>query len=185
MTEISRPRVEKQTPWLESKDGGPKERLFISKNTPINGRVYLGVREDGRGEKKVDPILVDDDIDKELVKAYDVFLERKEKGKLVEVVDQVARELLPDQEPNQNSADLSSQMTGGEPVMLGKYLENKRGSGQRRALLAGYLLEKLKRDGKIHPWGISIDERYVEGKGAVATVRYLNSAYEETIIDLN
>ena len=167
-------------------------KRIIARDTPINGRTYVCVSEDSHGGEIVEATMVDDKSDKELDKAYKLLrdrlgekttLEKKRVGELVRVVNQVTKEVMPNSDHDRISAEFADKSHRGEPVSLGEYVEKGLGLDRHRALLAGYLLERLKDDEYIHPWGISIDRNYVPDKGDHAWVRYVNRAGEVFVID--
>lgn len=181
-----------EKPWRGGEQSEYRGKRIIARDTPINGRTYVCVSEDGRGGEIVEATMVDDKSDEELDKAYKLLQnrletkntdEKKRVGELVRVVNQTTKDLLPNSDHNQILAEFADKLSDGDLVPLGKYIEKGLGLDRHRALLAGYLLERLKRDKYIRPWGISIDKNYVPGKGGHAWVRYLNSAAEVFVID--
>ena len=181
-----------EKPWRGAEQSEYRGKRIIARDTPINGRVYVCVTGDGHGGEIVDAIEVDDKSDQELNAAYQFLLnrwkaintkERKRRGVLLGEVNQLTKDLLPNSDHDQILTEFSDKLSHGEPVALGKYIGKKMGMCRHRALLAGYLLERLKRDEYIHPWGLSIDKNQVPGKGGHAWVRYVNSAGEVFVID--
>lgn len=181
-----------EKPWRGEEQSEYRGRRIIARDTPINGRTYVCVSEDGHGGEIVEATMVDDESDKELDKAYKLLQnrletkntdEKKRVGELVRVVNQTTKDLLPNLDDDRILVEFADKLSHGDPVALGEYIGKKMGVGRHRALLAGYLLERLKRDEYIHPWGISIDGDDVPGNRGHAWVRYLNSAGEVFVID--
>ena len=171
-----------EEPSSESKYGSWQGRPIIGRDFPINGGVYLG-----GGEREA--IVVDDNKQPELKSIYQELLKRraiKEKrgepfkyGVLKEVFD-ITREMLPF---NERVVDgLTADLEPDQKIALSVFINSKGGVCRHEALLAAYLLEKLKVD-KYVSGKVSVDRNFVEGKGGHAWVRYVNSANQVYIID--
>lgn len=190
-TEVARERIRKSG-YFEEKGLLRKERLFkgrpvIHRDTPINGGVYLGA-----GAREA--IVVDDkkDLDtrgeSNLDKAYQRLLEKlrkiKSEGKnikgyfLEEVYKLVLEEMPYDLEKVERIQD---QLDPDQKIYLSHFFDG--GVCRHQALLAGYLLERLAKDG-IAGGKVSIDRNSIEGKGGHAWVRYTNSIGKVFIIDV-
>lgn len=171
-----------EEPSRESKYGKWQGRNIIGRDCPINGGVYLG-----GGEREA--IVVDDKKQPELMAAYQELIKRRKakeqqgrtfkSGVLSEVFD-LTRELLPYN--NAIVTQITRELQPDQKIALSVFLENKGGVCRHQALLAAYLLEKLKADGYVRGQ-VSVDRNYVPGRGGHAWVRYVNSAGEIFIID--
>lgn len=171
-----------EEPSRESRNGKFQGRGIIGRDCPINGGVYLG-----GGEREA--VVVDDKTQPELVATYQELLKRRMakaqkgetfKGNVLGEAFDLTRELLP------YSKDIVSEMVRGLPpdqeVPLSSFLKRRGGICRHQALLAAYLLEKLKTDGYVQGQ-VSVDRNYVPGQGGHAWVRYVNSVGEIFIID--
>lgn len=171
-----------EEPSKESRYGKWQGRNIIGRDCPINGGVYLG-----GGEREA--IVVDDKEDPELSHAYQELIKRRKTkeqrgesfkdGVLGEVFD-LTKELLPYSDAK--VAQVTRGLQPDQKISLSSFLIAKGGICRHQALLAGYLLEKLKSDGHISGQ-VSIDRNYVPGQGGHAWVRYVNSAGKVFIID--
>ncbi|MGI8420316.1 MAG: hypothetical protein ACR2LN_06795 [Candidatus Levyibacteriota bacterium] len=186
-TETMRSRIadskffEEKTP--EARYGLWQGRRIIGRDSPINGGVYLG------GSAR-EAIVVDDIKQPEIGDTYRQLLgtigrRGEDYKKMVlrdvydltrhaipydsQVVEQVVAKLIPGPEPDQK-------------IGLSSFIIAKGGECRHQALLAGYLLEKLKSDNYLQGTP-SVDRNFVPGKGGHAWVRYVNSAGNIVIID--
>jgi len=157
-----------------------KGRPVISRDTSINGGVYLGANE------RNDAIVVDDQDYPDLNKVFARFLQRYIEGNdhyknnLLQEILEFTQEIIP---YNQNSENTMSQQLkeADKKVSLTNYFY-RGGACRHQALLAGYLLERLKREGFVKGRA-SIDRNTIQGKGGHAWIRYVNSSGEVYIID--
>lgn len=169
-------------PSRESRYGEYAGRHVIGRDCRINGGVYLG-----GGEREA--IVVDDKKYGELGDTYDELLRRREKavkeggafkaGILTDVYE-LTMEKLPYRQDIVD--DLVRDYGHDHKVSLTTFMNRGGGVCRHQALLAAYLLERLKDEGKING-KVSVDRNYVEGKGGHAWVRYENSAGTVFIID--
>ncbi|OGM10875.1 hypothetical protein A2W13_00295 [Candidatus Woesebacteria bacterium RBG_16_36_11] len=166
----------------EGRYGMWQGRPIIGRDSLINGGVYLG-----GGEREA--IVVDDKKQPELTSIYQELLRRREAkekhgepfkfGVLKEVFD-ITREKLP---YNQTVVyDLTENLLPDQKIALSVFIKNRGGECRHQALLAAYLLEKLRIDNYVNG-KVSVDRNYVEGMGGHAWVRYINSANDVYIID--
>ena len=178
-------RLAKSPLYEEAAADCPKGRFqgrpVIGRDTPINGGVYVGAvpRE---------ALVVDDSTQPELNQAYQELLRRRlikvqrgeefKVGILREVFD-LARELLP-RDPARVE-ELVRYQQQDQKVSLGSFI-GKAGVCRHIALLTGYMLERLIRDGHISG-KVSVDRNYIEGFGGHSWVRYINSSEKVFIID--
>jgi hypothetical protein len=174
-----------EEPDRESKRGYYLGRPIIGRDTPINGGVYLG-----GGEREA--VVVDDsredsplhDVYKELLRTRSGVIKsgRSFRGEaLSHVFDLVTKELP----YNVKRVQKMGRKYGIKPdqkVSLDIYLKEKAGVCRHRALLAAYLLERMKKEGIIRGTA-SVDRNYVPTRGGHAWVRYINSAGIVFIID--
>lgn len=171
-----------EEPSRESRYGKWQGRNIIGRDCPVNGGVYLG-----GGEREA--VVVDDKKQPELVTAYQELLKRRKaaepkgeifKSGVLSEVFNLTKELLP------YSDRIVAQVTGGlqpdQKISLSSFLKSKGGVCRHQALLAAYLLEKLKSDGLVNG-NVSVDRNYVSGQGGHAWVRYVNSVGEIFVID--
>jgi len=169
-------------PSRESKYGEFGGRPIIGRDSKINGGVYVG-----GGEREA--VVVDDTKQPELQDVYRELLKRRKnqalhgidfKDGILEEVFDLTREILPFDE---NKVDnITHNLSHDEKIALSVFINEKGGVCRHQALLAGYLLEKLKNDGLIRGTA-SIDRNFVPGEGGHAWVRYVNSASQIFIID--
>ncbi len=169
------------------KAGFFQERRLITRDSPINDGVYVCLHQDLSREA----VVVDDKKQKKLGEVYQKLLRRREraqqrgetfkKGVLPEVFNLVLEILPYDREKAEQV--VSGSVKIGRKVALEIFIENQAGVCRHQALLVAYLLERLKREGKIHPQSISVDRNFIVGKGGHAWVRYVNSVGEIFIID--
>ncbi|MDQ5951045.1 MAG: hypothetical protein QG639_322 [Patescibacteria group bacterium] len=172
--------------FYEEKTGPLKEtsyagRPIIARDTAINGGVYVNIGS------KIEAIVVDESRDPAIRKVYEVLRERLKlledsgqnvKQHALEEAYALVQEVMP-----YSSASVDriwDKMTDGRKIYLAEFIGG--GVCRHQALLVGYLLEKLVRDG-ILGGRPSIDRNYVEGKGGHAWVRYTNSAGVPYIVD--
>ena len=169
-------------PSRESKYGEFGGRPIIGRDSKINGGVYVG-----GGEREA--VVVDDIKQPELQDAYRELLKRRKnqalhgidfKDGILEEVFDLTREILPYDE---NKVDnITRNLSHDEKVALSVFINEKGGVCRHQALLAGYLLEKLRNDGYVR--GIaSIDRNFVPGEGGHSWVRYVNSVGKVFVID--
>jgi hypothetical protein len=184
-TDLAVRRV-KSTGFYEERGLTRSEKIFkgrhvIGRDTQINGGVYLGAHAR-------EAIVVDDSKDMELQRIYGKVMRRKQslqadggqvRGRLIEEVWNVVQEEMPYDKENVD------RITAGynEPdhkVLLSAFLEG--GICRHQALLAGYLIERMIKEG-ILQGRVSVDRNSVKGKGGHAWVRYTNSIGKIFIID--
>lgn len=173
-----------EEPDEEARHGYFKGRKIIGRDTPINKGVYIG------GGKR-EAIVIDDSKDAQLKIAYHelqsimdkivAFGEKYKKNVLDEVFG-LAKLKLPYNNEAVNLIFKKYELTEDTKINLGIYIAEGGGVCRHQALLAGYLLEKLKADGMINGTA-SIDRNYTKGLGGHAWVRYTNSKGYIYIID--
>lgn len=167
-------------PSKEAPYGKWKNRAIIGRDSAINGGVDVGPGIECA-------IVIDDNKQPELLEAYDFLLEKakdrtrrgyKFKEGILNDAYEVARELIPYDRDVKEQFD---EKYKDKKVELGNYI-GRGGVCRQQALLAGYLLEKLRREGLIKGKA-SIDRNNIPGEGGHQWVRYVNSANEVFIID--
>ncbi len=176
----------KRTGFYEEKGFIRKEKIFqgrpiIGRDRKINGGVYLG-------ESSREAIVVDDAKDPLLEKIYQELLKRRRdaelKGKdfkdgVLEEVWELVNQVMPYdelrvQEINESLSEPDTKI----------YLSAFIGGGvcRHQALLIGFLLEKLSKEGFVGG-NVSIDRNYVPDQGGHAWARYTNSRGDVFILD--
>lgn len=165
----------------EGSEASPGQELFagrpiIRRDTPINGGVYLSL--DGKKATVVDdqkhPLL--QDVYKDVRNNVSI----NSKGLALRGVFETTRSVLPYDDEAVNT--ISKQYPDGDKVSLSVFVRANAGSSAHQALLAGYLLEKLKTDSYLEGT-VSIDRNTVPGRGGHAWVRYTSSSGRVYIID--
>lgn len=162
-------------------------RPIIARDTPINGGIYVG-----SGDREA--IVVDDTRKNSLLpKIYSDFIKDREeklkKGKVGDVKEGLLDDVfalslskLPYSEEGVNDYNKRYGIRAGEKVPLDMYILEGVGICRHQALLVGYLLEKLKKDGYLKG-SVSIDRNSIPDLGGHAWVRYTNSEGDVIIID--
>lgn len=156
-------------------------RPIIHRDSPINGGVYL---MGGNGEAAV----VDDLKDAVLRKTYQTFrsLLPKDLSEIKRNALGLAWKLTQEKIPySQDGINIIHQALGigaDRKIYLGVYIENGAGVCRHQALLTGYLVEKLTKEG-ILGGKVSVDRNFIKGRGGHAWVRYTNSQGEVFILD--
>lgn len=189
-------RTEMSAARLDLRNGFYMGRPVISRDTQINGGVYVGANSR-------EAIVVDDEkYEDELLEVYNAFksrLEHKQKGglmnrlrgqpirlssmDLMQSLSETVSEYVPEnaQYVNRMIQEHFSGSSNDIKIPINYYirskdnkrhgLENNGGVCRHQALIGGYILEKYLKDtnslGKV-----SIDRNMVEGKGSHAWVRY-------------
>jgi hypothetical protein len=191
----SRLYEEKKTPTGVEKHY--QGRRIIGRDTPINDGVYFG---GGSG----DAIVVDDQKDQGLAQTYEQLLQLlkvteqqyRQQGKLKQSEDftdfvkkyglgmvwQFTQKVMP---YDQRAVDSVYQRAKMRPDTYSKvYLSAYLGGGvcRHQALLEGYLLEHLKKDGHFNG-KVSVDRNFVPNQGGHAWVRYESQSGTVFILD--
>ncbi len=185
-------KLENQRALEEREYRGVKEKYYqgrrmIARDTPINGGVYVCMDSQGQ----VEAVVVDDKTQKELDEVYKRLLSRSQSNMaaarkgfkrviLKDVFELVQEELPYDLERSTTLA--SEDMRIGRKIALEVFVGHKAGVCRHQALLAAYLLERLKKERRINPKSVSVDRNYKEGLGH-CWVRYTNSVGDVFIID--
>ena len=169
----------------ESKNGFYLGRPIIGRETPINGGVYVG-----GGEREA--ILVDDrnprsrlnEVYRELL---DTMQEKSSRGlhvkaALLSDIFDLVKNRLPYKPGVVNNVARKYSVKPDQKVSLDVYLKEEGGVCRHQALLAAYLLERLRKDRKVGGT-VSVDRNFVPGLGGHAWVRYTNSVGEVFVID--
>ena len=153
---------------------------------PINGGVYLG-----GGQREA--IVVDESIEKEslLIETYKQLIQRRgrkvdegidfKKGILGEVFELV-KETLPYDLDGVLEIVREKGVENDGKISLSVFIQAKKGVCRHQALLVGYLLERLQRDGLV-TGKVSVDRNYIPGVGGHAWVRYISGSGDVYIID--
>lgn len=170
-----------EEPDGESKNGYYQGRPIIGRDTPINGGVYVGA---GRREA----IVVDDAKSKHLDRIYQKLLTDTEKlrkigrfkSAILGAVYDSVRQNLPYN--GEKTEEVARPHYGDVKVSIDQFVEARTGVCRHQALLAGYLLERLKKERYVGGTA-SVDRNTVRGVGGHAWVRYTNSAGDVFIID--
>ncbi len=167
----------------ERETGYYADRLVIGRDTPINKGVYLG-----SGEREA--IVVDDEqYPKELNEAYEVVVQKASQPgqNLFVATRDVVRDLLGGKQGQDVERDvqkiyqeLDKSRTTDPKVRLNVYLQRKAGVCRHRALLAGYIIERAAKEGKING-KVSVD-RNVSGDYGHAWARFTPGSGGEPII---
>lgn len=159
-------------------------RPLIGRDLPILGGVYIGAG--GR-----EAIVVDEKYGK-LLPIYQELLNRQEqvvqsggkfKDGLLNEVWNITKEYLPYND--QVLEVIDQDYSGGKKdykITLDTYIDRGGGVCRHQALLAGYLIEKLGKEGMVKGQ-VSVDRNSIPGKGGHAWVRYTNSGGKVFIID--
>lgn len=173
-----------EEPDAEARHGYFKGRQIIGRDTHINNGVYIG------GGKR-EAIVIDDSKDDQLNIAYKELesimnkieaLGEKYKNNILNEVFDLTKIKLPYNNHGVNLIFKKYGLSEDTKIRLGIYIAEGAGVCRHQALLAAYLLEKLKLDGKIN--GVaSIDRNYIKAFGGHAWVRYTNSKGDVYIID--
>lgn len=164
-------------------------RPVIGRDRPIDGGVYL---VNGAGEACV----VDSKKDAVLETYYQYFLanlKRQVESRGLRInqlaLDAVYEEAMQKMPWSMNRVQALNKKLGvldfsPEPkkISLAVYITNGAGVCRHEALYAGFLLERLKKDGHIMG-NVSVDRNWVEGKGGHAWVRYTNRLGQIFILD--
>ena len=181
-------RALKDSPFYEEArpDAGElskfKNRFMISRDTPIQGGVYVG------GSKEA--IVVDEKYGA-LLPIYEALLHRRKEaalqGKgskegLLEDVWALSQEKLPYDKQTVEQIEHEFVTHDNTKVSLDTYINADGGVCRHQALLAAWLLEKLVLSGQINGH-VSVDRNYIPGVGGHAWVRYTNSRGQVFIID--
>ena len=175
-----------EEPDDESKNGFFAGRHIIGRDTQINGGVYVG-------SGKREAIVVDDKkYPEELDGVYNQLITRIQaagseyKDSILGDVYSLVQEVLPFNETGVLTLvqSVTSSAKGNDTkVPLNEFIKSKVGVCRHEALLVGYLLERLKKNGIISPKNISIDRNFIPHRGGHAWVRYENSEGKIGIID--
>lgn len=188
-TELAQQRLKEQglyeEPDRESPTGYYWGRPLIGRDTPINGGLYVG-----GGAREA--ILVDDSYKKsKLHEVYDELIaKRKEAAKrgahfkegLLTDVFELVQQKLPYRSDVVEQMARKYNIKPDQKVSLTAYLKEGGGVCRHQALLVAYLLERLKKEGKVSGT-VSVDRNFVKGRGGHAWVRYVNSIEQVIIID--
>ncbi|MDO8551356.1 MAG: hypothetical protein Q7S03_01585 [bacterium] len=187
-----------EEPDGESKNGWFAGRRIIGRDTPINGGVYLG-------SGKREAIVVDGQkYPQELNETYSelrrmMSLPSSVRGgkSILEMVYDISGSRLGgninEEEFNRRTQGLRFQITGRASstwegniedvkVTLNDFMRLKAGVCRHRALLAGYLLERLINEGVLKG-RVSVDRNTVRGRGGHAWARYETPERRVFIID--
>ncbi len=165
-----------------NKTGVYQGRPIIGRDRPINKGVYLG-------ESEREAIVVDGKKDQELSAVYDELQIRLRnnyqrqgenyKQNLLSEVWRLVKEKIPYDENNVTRI-LQKLPEPDTKVYLSSFFGG--GVCRHQALLAGYLLERLSKDGVVKG-KVSVDRNYVDNLGGHAWARYKNSGGEVFILD--
>lgn len=173
--------------FFEEKGLIKKERFYqgrpvISRDTPINGGVYLG---DGEREA----IVIDDKKDEALERIFQELLERRQNAKqrfnqsfkqgILEEIWNLVNQVMPFDEARVTQI-ITSLPTPDSKIYLSAFIGG--GICRHQALLIAYLLERLVGIGLLGGH-VSIDRNYIPSMGGHAWARYTNSAGNVYILD--
>lgn len=193
--------------FVEEKEGSVKDmpttyqgRHVIGRDTEINKGVYVTAND--LGEFLGEAIVVDDEKQPRLRESYEEFKKRLQKksnssfqrlanrvkGKenpisKTKVLDEVlvyAQEEIPYDLKTTN--EIIATQKPGQKVSLDTFIYEGAGVCRHQALLGGYLLQEMKKDGFVGG-DASVDRNYVPGEGGHAWIRYTNSRGEVYIVD--
>lgn len=173
--------------FYEEQGQVPEQELFrgrpmIARDRPINGGVYA------TGAGNSEAIVVDDQKDVNLDKVYQILQERLKahidageniKGKFLTEVYQLVQEVMP--YDMARTQQILSKIGADNKVYLSSYING--GVCRHQALLVGYLLERLTKDG-IAGGKVSVDRNHVPNRGGHAWTRYTNSKGTVYILDV-
>jgi hypothetical protein len=155
-----------------------KGRYMIGRNTRINGGVWI----DGLSEA----LVVDESKSPETIAAYQALMERVsvgdsvDRGRVLDAVYDVTNQYLPYR--LKEMEDIARPYYDCHKINLGVFIEERAGACRHQALLVGYLLEKLKDDGRIRGQ-VSVRRNIVKGRGGHAWAEYTNSGGDSYVID--
>jgi hypothetical protein len=175
-----------EEPDEEAPSGIYAGRQIITRDTPINGGVYLG-------SHRREAIVVDD------AKHLDVYNEIY--TRFADTVYTIAAN-IPDASVQQKvlmpalavaqtylpySEFMVSRLTAGsmdKKVNLATFIRHRAGVCRHQALLCGYLLERFQQDEELDPADrISIDRNKISGVGGHAWVRFISSDGTVYVVD--
>jgi len=174
---------------IECPDGNIKHmfkgREIINRNTRINGNICVGT-------SPREAIVVDDQKDQILARAYSVLFARQKakaaingddwKETILNEAFDLARELLPYDLSGVERVNKENGVEDDGKIQLGAYIVKKCGVCRHQALLVAYLLEKFIDDGYLQGT-VSFNRNAVDKKGGHGFVRYTNSRGKVIIID--
>lgn len=196
-------RIKDDLRYEEKETGDEKLGFFlghriISRDAPINKGIYLGssVRE---------AIVVDDQENPdELKEVYDELLTRMSLGVASEnnkgipeyiletVLDRLDGSRSPGNQDHQSrkvAPEVSDMVTNhllkngpDSPISLNEFIKKGVGVCRHRSLLAGYLIERLIKEGFLRG-KVSIDRNYIKSKGGHSWARWTRSMGGVIIID--
>lgn len=184
-TQLAEERV-KRSGFYEEKGVIRKEKIFqgrpiIGRDRKIDGGVYLG------GSAR-EAVVVDGEKDPALEKVYQELLKRRReaqsRGKdfkdgILEDVWELVGQVMPYNEVKVQEIERSLPEPDTK-IYLSAFIGG--GVCRHQALLTGYLLERLSKEGLVGG-KVSIDRNYVPDEGGHAWVRYTNSAGDVFILD--
>lgn len=171
-----------------AKYGWYKNRHVIGRDERINGGIYLGAG--GREEIVIDDTKDTASYDEVYARLMSNVANRQSEqqqlgedsgfknGILTDVYDTVQQTLQYDEEFASQMAD----QYRDQKIELGVFIGSGKGVCRHQALLAGYLLERLKDEGKIRGT-VSVDRNSIPGRGAHAWARYTSHSGDVNIID--
>lgn len=191
-TELLKQRL-KDNPLYEEPCGKERigkfaDRPIIARDTPINGDVYLG-----SGQREA--IVVDDQkYPQELDRAYQQLKTAMDQGRssgkgIFDFVYEIAKENLGgsknpadcEKQVDQLAASLVKTYGPDTKVPLNDFIKRGAGICRHRALLAGYLIERLVKEG-ILKGEVSVDRNYLPHQGGHAWVRWTGANSNRAIV---
>jgi hypothetical protein len=177
-----------EEPYGRERIGRFAGRQIIARDIPINGGVYLG-----SGQREA--IVVDDQkYPQELDQVYQRLRRKMKQGKgsgknIFDYVNEVSKEALGG---SQNQADVEKKVDQlvesitkkygpDTKVALNNFIRESAGLCRHRSLLAGYLIERLVKEGVLRG-KVSIDRNYLPDRGGHAWVRWEGEGRNQVII---
>lgn len=158
-----------------------RNRRLIYHDGPINGGVYMG-----QGLREA--IVVDDSQQPKLTEVYRLFVATRSsdptkfKVKILSSLSDFVRKVMP---PDEDLADRVLEENNAhyndKEVPLEQFI-NKNGVCRHLALLGGYILERLIKEGLLGG-RVSVDRNYVPRVGGHAWIRYTTFIGEVVILD--
>ncbi|MBI5622100.1 hypothetical protein HY933_04535 [Candidatus Falkowbacteria bacterium] len=172
-----------QPPTTEAPLGYWQGRPIIGRDTPIGGGVYLGeeareaivVTKDGEKTERIFQKLL------KKTRPRDQSTEPPERATLETTFD-ITRRALKWNDKKVAKLLAENNIKQDRKVALEGFVRAGVGVCRHTALLAGYYIEKLIAEGRLHG-NVSVDRNYIDQRGGHAWVRYTNPAGQVVILD--
>lgn len=189
-TEIGTERIKVTNPWFFEEDdsaamgGFFKGRRIISRDTPINSGVYIGAG--AREASIVDDLKYPEELN-EVYTGLRTRLRQDVNRTVVEHVYDITAQVLGEDHQDvedkvQEVVKFAMQFGSDTKIDLGSFIRAGAGVCRHRALLAGYLLEKLINE-KVIEGRVFVDRNTILGRGGHSWVRFEEVSGRVIIID--